>query len=757
MAGGGGDLNVALRIRSEGGQQSRRDVQQLNQELRRVGREGAQGLNREMVRTGASMSKVYKDGKIGSQGLRDAVQRSASDGSAAWKRASGEIGRDLNNVRRETTRLGTDVERGNRRVGESYRQTDRTGIEPMRRSIERTGRSTREMVQNSTRQLDRLKTTASGVREEFGRMRGMLASGAAVAGIGIGAFAFSQNVSASAERDRQLIRAQQMGGMSDGERDLYRKTGYLAAQRYGIGQDSLFTAGSELITKGQSGKAARNSLDALGRASAITGYEPSALAIPLSAGARAWNVNLEDEGAADNILSQVITGSRRGGISAEAFGDIVRDSANRAQQSGFSMPEYFSVISNIARTEQDPQRASSQVETLVDSFNQSDLRQQIQDVSGVRVDNADKTPRDVGSVLSELSKVYNNLKNSADQQQFLAKLSNGGGDELPLAFRAILPRDGYQQYASSVTSLNNDPAGSLQGDVDQNVNSASAAKARARARFSETIDRMSQPINEAVSGVSGYLLDNLNLSGGQMIAGGALAAAGLYGAGHAAGGIGRRMASGGSTLSNIAVGRALEETTGVQPVFVTNWPSGGMPSGGVLPGEGGGGNGKGRGGWIRSLGRFGRVALPLSVLQGGVDTYRVMSDDQMSSQQKDQALRHVGGRAAGGAVGATVGGAVGGAVGSVVPFAGTAVGGVLGTVLGGWGGSTIGDFASSWFDKSGSAESSDKSADPKQVQAALDRLEKVLGQPLVIDVRADQHWIYADAERRDGLLVRRGG
>ena len=95
-----------------------------------------------------------------------------------------------------------------------------------------------------------------------------------------------------------------------------------------------------------------------------------------------------------------------------------------------------------------------------------------------------------------------------------------------------------------------------------------------KATLAEAIDRMATPLNKGFADMGAYLLDDLNLSGEQMLAGGAALGVGGYYAGRGAkagaGALLNKFMGGPETLKNIAVGKVLEEATGVTSVFVTN-------------------------------------------------------------------------------------------------------------------------------------------------------------------------------------------
>jgi hypothetical protein len=106
---------------------------------------------------------------------------------------------------------------------------------------------------------------------------------------------------------------------------------------------------------------------------------------------------------------------------------------------------------------------------------------------------------------------------------------------------------------------------------------------RLKSALREAADGFAQPVNDTVEKAVKFLLDEKGLSGGEVLAGGAVATiAGLL----ALKGGGKLLQKFGSTAGGVAAGKALEEAAGVQPVFVVNWPGGEafMPGGSVVPG-----------------------------------------------------------------------------------------------------------------------------------------------------------------------------
>ncbi|MGP5480938.1 phage tail tape measure protein, partial [Pseudomonas helleri] len=312
-----------------------------------------------------------------------------------------------------------------------------------------------------------------------------------------------------------------------------------------------------------------------------------------------------------------------------------------------------------------------------------------------------------------------------------------------------------EQFASSTGDIDN-AKGVIEKDLADNLNSSTAVGSRMKATLGQAIDRMATPLNKGFADIGSYLLDDLNLSGEQMLAGGAALGLGGYYAGRGAkagaGALFNKFLGGADTLKNIAVGKVLEEATGTTSVFVTNWPTG---MGGVNSPDINVGGRKGRG-----IGRIpwamaGRMGAGLSLiyaytqlenstglntdqdrlamvardklLNDGQRTYQTsyyrnrislldQNPNQSSSWASEQARRLAQNETGLTAAGSSVEGANSWAAG----VANRAVDSGMATI------------------------------------AAAKRLNELLGKPLVIELRTDSDHIFAEVERRLDIQLRRG-
>ncbi|MCS5514635.1 hypothetical protein NWF32_00155 [Pseudomonas qingdaonensis] len=319
--------------------------------------------------------------------------------------------------------------------------------------------------------------------------------------------------------------------------------------------------------------------------------------------------------------------------------------------------------------------------------------------------------------------------------------------------KAFLSGDRLENFASNTTEING-AKGVIDKDLADNMNSSTAVGTRMKATLGEAIDRMAKPLNKGFADMGSYLLDDLNLSGEDLLPGGAALGVGGYYAGRGAkagaGALLNKYMGGPDTLRNIAVGKVLEEAAGVTSVFVTNWP-GGMALGGGMPDlPDSKPSGKGKPGgfvspWLGPIALGGTAtqiggASPTANDEGRLDavmrskllndqerTYQAafyrnridlagqnpdQSSDWLSSQAQRLAQQQTGLTAAG------------------LPV----------------------DGANQWA--AGIANRAVQAGAEMPAEAA--RLQRMLDQPLIIELRMDTSMIQAEVERRTDIQVRRG-
>lgn len=737
------DLRVALRFQAHAGN-SRREIEQINRDLRKAGKEGAKSLADESWKASTAITNVGRVGANSYKTIRSAMRETSGAGSGTRI--------EVSKTSAELKQMAAAARKAARDAKTELVSADRQGVQPLRQSVERTESSFRRLAQNGGRSLRALKTIAAGARQEFDRLKGLGGSmQGQLAGLGVGLGVVS-GVTSSAKLDRQLIRTQQTAGMSAEEREEWRGEQWRLAKTYGIEREQVQTGFDTLIASGLSYDKAKVSSEAIAQATAVTGADSGVLAKALITGSSAFDIDLSKPNAAVDILQKMIVAGRLGNAELENLSSIFPKVGQDAKSAGMSMAQSLSFVETLSLIELEPDRLGTLAQSTLRAFNNGTYRESVTKNTGVEFFNKDKSVRNTQDVFLDLQHKYKSLKNDKDRARFMSVVFGKMDQDTQKGVKAFLTGDRLENFAKSTGDINN-AKGVIEKDLADNMNSSTAVGSRMKATLGEAVDRMAKPLNKSFADMGSYLLDDLNLSGEQMLLGGAALGVGGYYAGRGAkagaGALFNKLTGGPETLKNIAVGKVLEEATGVTSVFVTNWPSGmlgGVPD---LPGAPSSGKGK-PGGFLAPW--LAPVALGASATQiGGASATatdegrldaaqrsKLLNDDQRTYQtafyrnridlagqnpgQSSDWLSSQAQRLAHQQTGLTASG---------LPV----------------------DGANQWA--AGVANRAVTAG--VETPAAEARLRRLLDQPLVIELRTDSHMIQAEVERRADIQMRRGG
>ncbi|WP_139807715.1 phage tail tape measure protein, partial [Phytopseudomonas flavescens] len=574
------DLRVALRFQAHAGN-TRREVQSLERDLRQAGKNGAKALSDEAGKAGAVVNKAGREGAASYRIIRQVMREAATQGS-------GILRQDVVKTQSELKQLGQVGRQAAKDTKAELVRADREGVQPLARSVDKADSSLRRMAQNGGRNLRALKTIAAGVRSEFDRLKnfgGSTMGQLAGFGVGVGTAASLKN---SAMLDRQLIRTQQTADMTPLEREEWRQEGRRIGVAYGVDPTGIYTGGDTLLAGGLSYAAVKASADAMGQATAVTGADSSVLAGALMSGASAYGIDLEQPGAALEMLQKMTVAGRLGRAELENLADIFPKIGANSQAAGMSFEQSLAFVETLSAMEGAPDRLGTLAESTLRMFTNPQYREQITKTTGISFFNKDGSSRNPMGVLEDVGTQYGRLTTDKERAMYMGTAFKGMDQDLLRGVRYLLSDGVLGTFSSQAKDI----AGAkpvFNKDLEDNVTSSTGAAGRMRATLGEAIDRMAKPLNKSFADFGTYLLDDLNLSGEQMLAGGVAAGVGGYYAGRGAkagaGALLNKFLGGPETIKNIAVGKVLEEATGVQSVFVTNWPAGGIAAGIDMPGK----------------------------------------------------------------------------------------------------------------------------------------------------------------------------
>lgn len=574
------DLRVALRFQAHAGN-TRREVQQLERDLRQAGKNGAKALSDEANKAGAVVNKTGREGAASYRIIRQVMREAATQGA-------GVLRQDVIKTQGELKQLGQVGRQAAKDAKAELVRTDREGMQPLARSVNNADNALRRMAQNGGRNLRALKTIAAGVRSEFDRLKNFGGSTMGqLAGFGVGV-GVAASLKSSATLERQMIRTEQTADMTPQQREEWKQEGRRIGNAYGVDPSSIYIGGDTLLAGGLSYAAVKASADAMGQANAVTGADPAVLAGALMSGASAYNIDLERPGVALDMLQKMTVAGRLGRAELENLADIFPKIGANAQAAGMSFEQSLAFVETLSAMEGAPDRLGTLAESTLRMFTNPQYREQITKTTGISFFNKDGSSRNPLSVLGDIGTQFGRLTTDKERAIYMGSAFKGMDQDLLRGVRYLLS-DGVLNTFTGQEKQIGEGAPVFNRNLADNVNSTTGTAGRLRSVLGAAIDRMSQPLNKAFADMGTYVLDDLNLSGEQMLAGGLAAGVGGYYAGRGAkagaGALLNKFLGGPDTLKNLAVGKVLEEATGVQSVFVTNWPAGGLAPGFDLPGS----------------------------------------------------------------------------------------------------------------------------------------------------------------------------
>ncbi len=561
------DLRVALRIQAQSGN-SRREIQAINRDMRQVGKDGAKALADGAKSAGDAITQTGREGAASFKIIRQAM-RDTAQGQGIWRQ--GVIGTTA-----ELKELGQVGRQAARETRNELAKAAKEGADPLKQSVDKAEVSLRKMAQTGGTQLRTLRRLAAGVADEFRRIRGLAGTAQGqLAGLGVGVGVVS-GLTGSAKLDRQLIRTQQTAGMSVQQREEWRGEQWRLAKTYGIEREQVQTGFDTLIASGLSYDKAKASAGAIAQATAVTGADSGILAKALVTGSSAFDIDLSKPNAAVDILQKMIVAGRLGNAELENLSSIFPKVGQDAKSAGMSMAQSLSFVETLSLIELEPDRLGTLAQSTLRMFNNGTYQKNVTDKTGVQFYNKDKSTRNAQDVFLDLQRKYKTLKNDKARAKFIDVVFGKMDQDTQKGIKAFLTGDRLENFAKSTGDIENaKPV--FDSDLADNVNSATGVAGRMKATLGEAIDRMSKPLNQSFADFGSYLLDDMKLSGEQMLGAGIATGIGGYYAGRGlkagGGALLNKFLGGPETLKNIAVGKVLEEATGVSSVFVTNWPA----------------------------------------------------------------------------------------------------------------------------------------------------------------------------------------
>ncbi|MGI1672233.1 MAG: phage tail tape measure protein [Neptuniibacter sp.] len=454
------------------------------------------------------------------------------------------------------------------------------------RGLRQSGHGVNAFTNKSERELRSL-------RQEFKQLTGgvlgnfrneIVAIGAAWSGL--------QIAKESALLDKNLTRMSQTAGVARSETKELRKELYELQKQYGVTVDSSRRSGENLLQSGLDWTQALKANQAIAPATAVTGADSNVLASGLSVGSKIFGFDLAQVGVATDLLDKMTVAGRAGNAELEDLSSIFSRVGVNAKSANLDFDQTLGFIEQLSLFEKQPERLATIADSTLRIFTNLKYQDKVSQRLGINFYGKDGNRRDTFSVIDDIAQLYQKQKNDQQRDALIGAAFGETDLDTQRGIKAFLSGDSVAG-AKAITEQIRNATGTIDRDLKDALDNGVDQTARLRGALGQAADSFAQPINNTISNLIKYTLDNkdqggLGLDGADLMLGGAGA---LIGAGALYKYGGRAAKSffgkGGALVGGVAAGKALEEVAGVTPVYVVNMPGGmgsmpGMPGG--IPG-----------------------------------------------------------------------------------------------------------------------------------------------------------------------------
>ncbi len=424
---------------------------------------------------------------------------------------------------------------------------------------------------------------------EFEKLKGFMQSyqgQLASLGLGVG---FFQGAKDAALLEKKLTQVRLTAGMTAQEQtEAYKTMFALIRQNGGVIEDTV-DGYNNLVQAGLKYKEAMEATKAVSLAKAVTGASESSLSGSLTVGAANFNFDLAKGGVATQMLDQMTVAGRLGNAELEQLSNIFPRVAQRAQSAGMGFEKTLAFIEGLSRIERQPERLATLADSTLRLFTNANYAKDAEKATGVKFFAKDGSRRDGIAILEDMRKGFVKLTTDAQRFNYVAKAFGKADLDTQRGVFALLTGDGLQKMREFEAEIKG-AGGTLKRDLPTALANAADQASRLKNTLREAAEGFARPVNDAVHNAIKYLLNSkveggLGATGGQIAAGGAGAAVGVYALSRILPGIAGKLAGRSAGLAaGVAEGKVLQAAAGVQPVYVTNWTEmqGGSATAGLL-------------------------------------------------------------------------------------------------------------------------------------------------------------------------------
>ena len=431
-----------------------------------------------------------------------------------------------------------------------------------------------DLAGTSSRSASKIRAETNSIKSAWSGVMGKLAA----IGFTVGA---AKIIHDSAVFQKQLLMIGVSAGKSSADVDSLKNRIRKLTVESG-GDAGQLAAAFDLVRKRTgSWDIAEASIGAINTAMAATGSNAETLSGAMSAASKSFGIDFTKAGSALDFFNKLsAAGQGAGGL--ESVAGTFEHMAARAQVAGLSAQSTMQLINAMGQVQSDPEQAGMMAENVLRMF--TNLRSLSNKKSGgfrnILFDPSG-TKRDAVDVMKSIQAEYNKLGDESaggsrkKQDMFLARLTGGMDTRSLMGFQALLQKADFNKAAAAGPD-------NLQKKMRDATNEMLANINKIKAALATSADPWLKKLTGGISNVAGYA--SKNMSGGEIAATGiaTIIAAGV-GENLLKGWAGKMLKGASGTAAGVAEGRALQMAAGVTPVFVTNWPGGGIATGIGMP------------------------------------------------------------------------------------------------------------------------------------------------------------------------------
>lgn len=431
-----------------------------------------------------------------------------------------------------------------------------------------------------------------------------------LAQLGLGLSAVAVGVQ-SARLDKDLKQLQLTAGATANEAARLRKELLDAQIATGQGVDELKGGVDALIAGGLSLGEATATVRPMADTLAVAKTNADALAKAMGVAGKMFDIDLSKTDDATLLLDKMVVAGRAGNAELENLPDVFARVGANAKSANLSLDKTLALVETLSLVEPNSERLSTLTDSTLRVFTNAKYMKAASKATGVKFFDADGSRRDALKVLGDIKGKYDTLATDQQRFGFINKAFGNTDLDTQKGLKTLLDGDALSRLDGILGDVSA-AGGTIARDLPDAISNAVDQTGRLKGALREAGDSFAKPVNAAISGAIKWGMDSkanggLELSGTDMIAGGALGALGIAAAARYGGKAIKGLAGKfGNVGVGVATGKALEEAAGVTPVFVVNMPE---SLGGLGPLDAVAGK-LGKGGKVlAAAGRFGPQAL----------------------------------------------------------------------------------------------------------------------------------------------------